>query len=137
MKINLITYKPKISVVALTIFEEPDLKAAKDIHYQIQNAYVNSHVAATRIGISDNTLQRITDTVLYVEGERIDVLPEGLSKINIALQLKSKRNVSNIEITQKSCILFLTGQIDKMKIIFMNLLVNKIKLLIILQLKRI
>lgn len=71
------------------------MKAAKDIHYQIQNAYVNSHVAASKIGISDNTLQRITDTVLFVEGERIDVLHEGTSKINIALQLKSKRNVSH------------------------------------------
>lgn len=73
--------------------EEPDLKEAKLLHYKMQSTYVNSYVAASKIGISENILQKITDTVLFVEGGRREVLQEGTSKVNIGLQIKSRKNV--------------------------------------------
>lgn len=73
--------------------EEPTLEEPKHVHYKIQSAYVNSYVAASQIGISENVLQKITDTVLFVEGDRREILQEGTNKINIGLQLKSRKNV--------------------------------------------
>lgn len=82
-------------LVSLTVMEEPNLEEPKHLHYKIQSAYVNSYVAASKIGISENILQKITDTVLFVEGERREVLQEGTHKTNIGLQLKSRKNVKD------------------------------------------
>lgn len=74
--------------------EEPFLKPAKDTHYSTQRKYLTSSGAAAEIGISDQTLQKITDCVFYVEGQRREPVEMGTQKRNIALQLKSKKNVS-------------------------------------------
>ncbi|XP_063696146.1 5'-3' exoribonuclease 1 [Culicoides brevitarsis] len=87
-----IVHKIKRVKLTLTIADEPMLEEAKDVHYKIQSAYVNSYVAASKIGISENVLQKITDTVLFVEGEKREVLQEGTNKMNIGLQLKSRKN---------------------------------------------
>lgn len=55
---------------------------------------MNCQDVAGHIGISDITLQKITDCVFFVEGQRRENLEPGHKKRNIALQLKCKKSVS-------------------------------------------
>uniref|UniRef100_A0A336LMV3 5'-3' exoribonuclease 1 n=1 Tax=Culicoides sonorensis TaxID=179676 RepID=A0A336LMV3_CULSO len=78
--------------VLLTVTEEPELVKPKELHYKLQSKYVSSYVAASKIGISENTLLKITDNVYIIEGYKREDIPEGINKINIGLQIKSRKN---------------------------------------------
>lgn len=78
------------------------MKASKDTHYTKQRTYLPSVAAAAQINISDLTLLKLTDCVLYAEGQRKEFVDNKFHKKNIALQMKSKKNVSLLSVRNMS-----------------------------------